>query len=114
MPGAGSARAKLRGRAEFRRVIQGGSRAAGELVAVYVLSSQTETRTGFIAGRSIGGAVGRNKARRVMREAWRMVDLLIQPGTQVVLVARPGIRTARTPDVASELRMLLRKVGVTE
>jgi ribonuclease P protein component len=112
MPVARSAPAKLRRGAQFRRVLQGGSRAVGDLLAVHALPGQVETRTGFIAGRGIGGAVVRNRARRLMREAWRMVDSAVRPGTHVVLVARPGTRTARTAEVVAELTALLRRIGV--
>jgi ribonuclease P protein component len=112
MPVARSAPAKLRGGAQFRRVLQGGSRAAGGLLAVHALPAQAETRTGFIAGRAVGGAVVRNRARRLMRAAWRTVDSTVRPGTHVVLVSRPGIRSARTAEVAAELTVLLRRIGV--
>ncbi len=112
MPVARSAPAKLRGGAQFRRVVQGGTRAAGKLLAVHALPGQAETRTGLIAGRAVGGAVVRNRARRLMRAAWMKVDSSVRPGTHVVLVSRPGIRPARTPEVAAELTALLRKIGV--
>ena len=114
MPVAPSAPAKLRGGAQFRRVLQVSTRAGGDLLAVHVLPEQAETRAGFITGRGVGGAVARNRARRLMREAWRMVDSAVRPGTHVVLVSRPGIRTARTGEVAAELATLLRRMGVTD
>ncbi len=113
MPAARSAPAKLRGGTQFRRVLRDGTRAAGQLLTIHALPEQVETRAGFIAGRGVGGAVVRNRARRLMREAWRVVDPAVRPGTHVVLVSRPGIRTARTGEVAAELTALLRRTGVT-
>ncbi|HEX2267333.1 MAG TPA: ribonuclease P protein component [Actinomycetota bacterium] len=113
MPVARSGPAKLRGGAQFRRVLQSRRKAVGHLLAVHALPAQTETRTGFIAGRSVGGAVARNRARRLMRAAWRMVDSTVSSGTHVVLVSRPGIRSAGSAEVAAELTALLRTIGVT-
>ena len=113
MPGPGSAPTKLQGGAGFRRVLERGSRAAGKLVVVHALRGERETRIGFIAGRSVGGAVQRNRARRLLREASRMVDPAVRPGTHLVFVARSGIPTARAAEVAAEMAALLRKLGET-
>jgi ribonuclease P protein component len=45
-------------------------------------------RYGFIVGRQVGGAVRRNRVRRVLREAVRALDPLLKPGYDVVLIAR--------------------------
>jgi ribonuclease P protein component len=62
----------------------------------------------FVAGRRVGGAVERNRARRVLRAAWRAIDPPIEPDVDVVLVARAGIRGARTQDLVAEMNDLLR------
>lgn len=83
-------------------------RAAGSFVTLYVCDAD-ETAAAFVAGRRIGGAVRRNRARRVLREAWREVAHSAQ-GRWVVLVAREGIMNARTQQVEREVRELLRRV----
>jgi ribonuclease P protein component len=64
----------------------------------------------FVAGRRLGGAVARNRARRLLREAWRAVEQGPSPGSDVVLVARPGIERARTQDVVTDIGDLLRRL----
>ena len=61
----------LRRRAQFREVIEEGRRAPGKLVLLYVLPGESGPRAGFVCGRGVGNAVGRNRARRLLREAWR-------------------------------------------
>jgi ribonuclease P protein component len=51
--------------------------------------------------------VARNRARRILKEAWRSMSPAIDPGTRVVVVARPGIAGAGTQDVKREMRELL-------
>jgi ribonuclease P protein component len=60
-----------------------------------------------IATRRVGGAVARNRARRVLRAAWREVAPQVVPGKDVVLVAREAIRGAKTQDLVAEMTELL-------
>jgi ribonuclease P protein component len=69
-------------------------------------------RIGFTAGRRVGGAVVRNRARRLMREAWLTVGDRAGGGFDLVLVARAGIDQRKAADVAAELESLLRRVEV--
>lgn len=66
----------------------------------------------FVAGRRVGGAVVRNRARRVMRAAWREVAPGVRGGYDVVWVARASIRGARTQDLVPEMENLLRRARV--
>lgn len=69
--------------------------------------------TAFVAGRRVGGAVVRNRARRVLRAAWREIAPDVRPGLDVALVARAGIRGAKTEELVTEMRELLARAGVT-
>ncbi len=50
-----------------------------------------KTRLGVVTSKRVGGAVVRNRARRLLREVFRRNRYLLQPITSVVLVARPSI-----------------------
>jgi ribonuclease P protein component len=65
----------------------------------------------LVAGKKIGGAVQRNRARRVLRAAIREVAPRGVEGHDVVLVAREAIRGARTQDLITEMTQLLRRGG---
>ena len=60
-----------------------------------------------VASRRVGGAVQRNRARRILREAWRQVAPTAADGNDVVLVAREAIRGANTQDLVAEMTELL-------
>ncbi len=54
-----------------------------------------------VASRRVGNAPVRNRAKRLLREAGARIDWA--PGSDVVLVARPGIRGADLWDVLDDL-----------
>ncbi len=66
----------------------------------------------FVAGRRVGGAVIRNRARRVLRAAWRELAPRVREGFDVALVARGAIRGAKTQDLVAEVDELLTRASV--
>jgi ribonuclease P protein component len=60
----------------------------------------------LVAGKKVGGAVQRNRARRILRAALREVAPRGMDGHDIVLVAREGIRGARTQDLITEMTEL--------
>jgi ribonuclease P protein component len=66
----------------------------------------------FVAGRRVGGAVLRNRARRILRAAWRELAPRVAQGNDVVLVARSTIVGARTHELVSEVEGLLTRAQV--
>ncbi|GMR02828.1 MAG: hypothetical protein BMS9Abin20_1179 [Acidimicrobiia bacterium] len=50
---------------------------------------RTEPEAGFVAGRRVGNAVARNRAKRRLREVARRVSL--EPATAYVFVATPDV-----------------------
>ena len=103
---------RLRRAADFRHVVQSGRRSSGRLVTVYRVPTEGHGQAGFVTRREIGGAVLRNRARRVLREAWREVAPSMARPHDVVMVARPGIVGAKTGEVAAEIRALLSHDGL--
>jgi ribonuclease P protein component len=89
---------------DIRRILDEGRAIHGERVVVFLAPG--EDRVAVIAGRKVGKAVQRNRARRVLRMAWRDVHAQVT-GDDVVLVARASIAGARSPEVATEIRALL-------
>ncbi len=109
MSGRRRAPATLRHDTDFRRVTKAGTRISGTVLTAHILSSQRETRAGFVTGRAVGGAVVRNRARRLLREAWRGIHQQVRPGTEVVFTARPSIREAGTADVLKDMTRVLER-----
>jgi ribonuclease P protein component len=66
----------------------------------------------YVAGRRVGDAVGRNRARRILRAAWRELAPEIRDGYDIALVARGTIRGARAHELVPEVEGLLSRAQV--
>src|SRR5215210_2104886 len=95
--------------AAVQGVFREGRPSHGRRVVLFVAPGDGEVA--FVVGKRIGGAVDRNRARRILREALRMVMPEGIEGHDVVLVAREDIRGARTQDLEAELGELLERGG---
>jgi len=68
-------------------------------------------RVGLAVGTSVGNAVKRNRARRLLREAVRAT--CIKPGTDVVIVGKQAIAGSSLADVRSALDVALERAGAS-
>lgn len=91
--------------AAIQRVFREGRQSYGRRVVLFVASGSGAFA--LVAGKKVGGAVQRNRARRVLRAALREVAPEGMDGHDIVLVAREAIRDARTQDLIAEMTELL-------
>ena len=74
---------------DFLRAYRRGKSVSDPCVVCYVMPNRLGvTRLGLTTGKKIGNAVARNRARRVLRAAYREIAPQILPGFDIVLVAR--------------------------
>lgn len=69
-------------------------------------------RYGFITSRRLGSAVVRNRARRLLREATRQLHPQLEPGYDIVIVARREIVGQRFSAVDRAIRELAQRAGL--
>jgi ribonuclease P protein component len=99
---------------DFSRVRQEGQRLVmGCLIANWRgLPTGSATRLGVVTGSGIGNAVARSRARRLLREAFRVHQHDFVRLVDLVLIARPAIAGKDFGGVEKDLVAALRKAGL--
>lgn len=90
---------------EFRRAYKKGTSLVTPFAVVYVTKNRTSNiRLGITAGKKIGKAVQRNRAKRVIRAAFRELLPSLIAGYDYIIVARVKILTVKSTVVKDALR----------
>lgn len=98
---------------EFARVRNGGRRiVCGCLILNWAPASTPNTRLGVVTSRKLGGAVERNRARRLMRECFRRHQCELNQPVDLVLVARNSINGRQMALVEADYLTALERAGM--
>ena len=107
-------RRRLRSAAEFDAVFKRGVRYSGRLFLLVVAPNRVRfDRLGLAVSRKVGGAVARNRARRLLRDGFRRLPPASLAGVDVVVVAHKELVACGQAEVDRELRERLRRVPRT-
>ena len=105
---------------DFKRVRRSGKSYAHPLVVLIVQAhdkrgspvDQPRVKVGVAAGRTVGTAVYRNRAKRLLREAMRPLIPNITSGLDLILIARPGLTSASLEETRQALLTLLQRAQI--
>lgn len=105
----------LRQNYEFRRAYHRGKNVVGPVLVSYCFKNKGKggrVRVGVTAAKKIGGAVQRNRCRRVIKEAYRSICAQVPGGWDLVFVARAATLRCKSTQIAAAMEKQLRKAGV--
>jgi ribonuclease P protein component len=103
----------LKTNSDFKRIYNRGKSFISAGVVVYVTRNGTGyNRIGLTVGKKIGNAVKRNRAKRVMREAFIQFESRLKNGYDIVLVARGKTVFLKSTVVMRFLNDLFIKAGI--
>lgn len=105
-------RYRLRSNRSFDVVYKRGHSVSDEKLVVTCLPSKYPTlKVGFVVGKKVGKAVQRNKVKRRLREAFRLLIPRLDDHTSYVVVARAPAAKANYHALADSLQGLLARQG---
>ena len=104
---------RLKRRAEFLRVAAKGRKAAvhGLVLQVMARGDDAPVRLGFTVTRKVGNAVVRNRTRRRLKEAARLMAGELPAGHDLVLVGREATRARPFALLQDDLRRALTRTA---
>ena len=95
---------------DFKRVRRDGRSNAHPLIVLIALENQLSiTRVGVAAGKRVGNAVKRNRAKRLIRAAARTLHPRIKTGWDIIIIARKPIIQSNMPQVREALQSILQR-----
>ena len=109
----------------YNKTFQRGNRYSGKYVSVFVLrdlaakrlmrenpEKKYYNRLGVSVTKRVGGAVQRNRVKRILRAAYHAVSPSLKKGFLVVLSPREGILAVKSTEVEAELRRGFARLGM--
>ena len=100
---------------EFRRIYRKGKSVVSPAMVLYCQKNrQGRTRLGVTVSTKLGKAVVRNRVRRRLREIWRLNKKDMEPGWDIILVARVRAVDMSYQKLDKTYRRLLREAGLLE
>lgn len=98
---------------EFRTAYYHGKVFVHPLLVLYVRKNkQGMCRLGITTGKKVGGAVQRNRCRRIIRAAYRQVVSSVRGNVDMVFVARAATAGSTSTELYQVMQKLLKKAGL--
>lgn len=97
----------------FQAVYKAGKSYANKMIVLYVLpTNSTVRRVGFAAGKKLGGAVVRNRVKRLLRNSYRLHQHKLVQGIDLLVVGRQAAVESNSTAVGKAFVHLCEKAKI--
>ena len=109
----------------YNKAYRQGKRFFGRYICIYVLKDTHAkllqkshpqrlivNRFGISVSKKVGGAVKRNRAKRIIRAAYAALEDKLKTGFLIVVSAKPEIEGKKSVDIENELRYAIKKLDM--
>ncbi len=98
---------------DFRRLYYRGKSCVCKNIVLYCMKNRkNENRLGITVGKSVGKAVARNRAKRLVRESFRLAETQIPKGYDFVVVVRSAAVGKKLSHILSDMEYAMKKLSV--
>ncbi len=102
---------------DFRRLYAKGKSCVAGSIVIYVMKNRYDNvnnRLGLTVSKTVGNAVLRNRAKRLMREVFRLTYDQQKKGFDIIVVARAKINGKKMQTVMKDFRYAMHKLDMFE
>jgi ribonuclease P protein component len=105
---------RIRRRGEFQRVFDAGRRVHGRfLTIVFAPAPGSDSRLGIVASRKLGGAVVRNRAKRLIRQVFR-TNTGPREAADLVVIPKAALLQADSAELSRDYQTLVNRVALSK
>lgn len=97
----------LKKNSDFQKVYREGKSYANRYLVMYILENGTSSnRIGISVSKKVGNSVVRHRVKRLIKEAYRLHEDMLQNGFDIVIIARVSAKKISYPETKSALMHL--------
>lgn len=101
--------------ASFQKAFRQGNKTVGRFMVLWLLEGEDpKLRLGTVASRKVGNSVARSRAKRRLREGFRLHQHELQGDVDVILVARHSILKAPWEKVERDMLKVFHRAGLLQ
>ena len=105
---------RIRRRGEFQRVFDAGRRAHGRYLTIIAAPAPgPDSRIGIVASKKLGGAVVRNRAKRLIREVFR-TQAGPDRASDLVIIPKASALQVTAAEVVNDYKTTLRRLSLSK